>query len=112
MQINEIQQLTPDQRAELAKELGLREMVDRWHAEDVLKEATRRYESASSRLKSEQTKFAQVEAAEQERLNARLKTFRVDLDAAEVEHAQRIAELTEAETVIGKIAHCSADSAR
>lgn len=96
--IDVIEKLTPEQKRQLAEEMGLTAMVAQWRAEDVLKEAKRRYESANSLLTSERAKFSQIQAAETERLNARLATFRKGLDVAEAGHAEALAVLHAAES--------------
>ncbi len=101
--IEELQKLTPEQRRQLADEIGLTSMVAKWRAEDVLKDAKRRYESASSLLNSEQIKFAQVEDAEHQRLNARLANFRKGLDAAELNHVEALGALNAAEQSLADI---------
>jgi hypothetical protein len=107
--IEAIEQLTTDQKRQLAEEMGLTAMVAQWRAEDVLKEAKRRYEGTSSRLNSEQAKYDQIEAAERVRFEARLATQRKPLDIAEAEHAATTVALREAETLLNNL---SADSAR
>jgi hypothetical protein len=89
--------LTPEQRRQLAEEMGLAAMVAKWRCEDLLKEAKRRYEATSSNLKSEQAKFDQIKAAEQERVEALLAIHRRGLDGAEAEHFEALAALKLAE---------------
>ena len=108
--IEAIEQLTTDQKRQLAEEMGLTTMVAQWRAEDVLKEAKRRYEGTNSRVTSEKAKFDQIEAAERERFESRLAKFRQGLDAAEAEHAQATVDLREAETALNNLSADSGDS--
>lgn len=102
--IDVIDKLTPEQKRQIAEEFGLKDMVAQWRAEDVLKDAKRRYESASSLLNSEQIKFGQIEDAERQRFDARLANFRKGLDAAELNHAEATQALREAENTLSAVA--------
>lgn len=103
-------QLTPEQKHALAEELGLKQLVSQWRAEDAVKDAKRRHEAASNRLKGEQTKFDQIEAAERERFETRLATMRQSLGVAEHEHALCTAALHEAEAMLSNLSAVSGDS--
>ncbi len=92
--------LTPEQKIQFRKEFGLDEMLATMQAEETLKQAKRRYESASAMLNSEQMKFGQVEAAERQRFEARIANFRQGLDAAELNHAEATQALREAEIIL------------
>lgn len=107
-----IEKLTPEQKNQLAEEMGLPALIAQWRAEDVLNEAKKRYESTNSRLNSEQAKFDQIEAAERQRFEARLATFKQGLDTAAAEHVGSTAALRDAEASLAAINDCSADSAR
>lgn len=89
--------LTPEQKQQLAKELGLADMVGKWRAEDMLKNAKRRHEGTNSRVTSEKAKFQQIETAERERFESRIAKFRQGLDVAEAEHFEALAALKLAE---------------
>jgi hypothetical protein len=97
--IDIINKMTPDQKREFAQALGLDKMVAQWQAEAAIKAAKRVYESANSLLTSERAKFSQIQAAETERLNARLATFRKGLDVAEAGCAEALAGLHAAESM-------------
>lgn len=89
--------LTPEQKQQLAKEMGLADLVAQWRATDVLKEAKRRYEGSNNRMTGEKARFDQIEAAERERFESRLAKFRQGLDVAEAEHFEALAALKLAE---------------
>lgn len=93
-----LNKMTPDQKRQLAKELGFDTMLAQWRAEDEIKAAKRVYEAANGLLTSERAKFATIQAAETERFNARLATFRKGLDVAESGHAEALAVLHAAES--------------
>jgi hypothetical protein len=94
-----LSKLTPEQKQQFAKELGLDKMVAQFAAQAAIKDAKRVYESANSLLTSERAKFSTIQAAETERFNARLATFRKGLDVAESGYAEALAVLHAAESM-------------
>lgn len=103
--IEAIEQLTADQKRQLAEEMGLTTMVAQWRAEDVLKDAKKKYESTASRVTSQQARFDEIEAGERQRFEARLATFRRELNSAEAEHAESTVALREAEMALNDLSN-------
>lgn len=100
----ELQKLTPEQRRQIADEIGLTDMLATWKAEEALKQAKKNYERTGNLLTSAQVQFDQLEAAERIRFEARLAKMRQPLDAAEQEHAESTMELREAENTLSAVA--------
>lgn len=91
-ELNDLQtlagKLTPEQRRQVAAELGIDKAAAVWTAEAALKLARRRHEGKQNSLTVAQRQYAEIEQAERQTFEARLVTLRKPLSAAEHDFAE------------------------